>query len=102
LETIELAVASRQRTISQLLFAREFSIRNNTPTTLFFSVSPNEKINVKGCHFDTTEMIKAESQDVLKTIDEAFKNGRSAGDGAYERKVTTSRVMVVNMPKVAF
>jgi hypothetical protein len=47
-------------------------------------------------------MIKAESQDVLKTIDEAFKTGRSAGNGAYERKVTTSRVMVASMPKVTF
>jgi hypothetical protein len=37
------------------------------------------KINLKGCHFDTTEVIEAESQVMLNTLTEhdfqdAFKN----------------------------
>jgi hypothetical protein len=41
----------------------------------------------KGRHFDTTEVIEADSQAVLNTLTEhdlkdAFKNGRSAENGA--------------------
>jgi hypothetical protein len=55
------------------------------------------KIKLKGRHFDTTEVMEAESQAVLNSLTEhdfqdAFKNGRSAGNGAYARKGTTSRV----------
>jgi hypothetical protein len=44
---------------------------------------------------------------VLNTLTEqdfqdAFKNCRSAGNGAYWRKGTTSRVMVASRPKVSF
>jgi hypothetical protein len=46
----------------------------------------------------------AESQAVLNTLTEqefqdAFKNGSSAGNGRYERKGSTSRVMMVRGPK---
>jgi hypothetical protein len=46
------------------------------------------KIKVLGHHFDIVEMIEAESQAVLNTptehvFQDAFNNGRSAGDGAY-------------------
>jgi hypothetical protein len=48
-------------------------------------------VTLKGCHFDTVEVIEAESQVVLKTLIEhgfqyAFTNGRSAGNGANVRK----------------
>jgi hypothetical protein len=48
------------------------------------------KIKLKYLHFDTNEMIVAESQAVLNTLTEhdfqdAFENGRSAGNGAYAR-----------------
>jgi hypothetical protein len=48
-----------------------------------------------------------ESQAVLNTLTEhdfqdAFKNGRSAGNGAYARKGTSSRVMVASRPKISF
>jgi hypothetical protein len=33
---------------------------------------------------------------------DALKNGRSSGNGAYTRKETTSRVMVASSPKVTF
>jgi hypothetical protein len=64
------------------------------------------KIKLKGCHFDTTEVMEAESQAVLISLTEhdfqdTFKNGRRAGNGAYERKGTTSRVMVANRAKVS-
>jgi hypothetical protein len=68
---------------------------------------PQLKIKLKGCHFDTTEAIEAESQAVLNALTEhdfqdAFKNGRSTGNGIYVWKVTTSRVMVASRPKVNF
>jgi hypothetical protein len=65
------------------------------------------KIELKGRRFDTTEVIEAESQTVLNTLKEhnfqdAFKNGRSAGNGAYMWKGTTSWVMVASRHKVSF
>jgi hypothetical protein len=76
------------------------------PPTPLFSVPP-VKIKLKGRHFDTTEVLEAESQAVLNSLTEhdfqdAFKNGTSAGNGAYARKGTTSRLMVVSRPKVGF
>jgi hypothetical protein len=64
------------------------------------------KIKLKGRHFDTTEVIEAESQAMLNTLAEQdfhdeVDNGRSAGNGAYEQKGTTSRMMVVRRPKVS-
>jgi hypothetical protein len=61
------------------------------------------KIKLKGRHFETIEVMEAESQAVLNSLtkhgfQDAFKNGRSAGSGAYARKGTTSRVMVANRP----
>jgi hypothetical protein len=62
---------------------------------------------MKGSHFDTIEVMEEESQAVLNTrtehdFQDAFKNGRSAGNGAYVRQGTTSRVMVASRPKVSF
>jgi hypothetical protein len=52
-------------------------------------------------------MIVAESQAVLNVLTEhdfqdAFKNSRSAGNDAYGRKGSTSRVMVTSRLKVSF
>jgi hypothetical protein len=49
------------------------------------------KIKLKGRHFDTIEVNQTESQAVLNTLTEhdfqdAFKNGRSAGNGECARK----------------
>jgi hypothetical protein len=71
---------------------------------LHFSMFPRLKIKMKGRHFSTTELIEAESQAVLNTLTEydfqdGIKNGRSAGNGAYARKGTTSRVMVASRPE---
>jgi hypothetical protein len=45
------------------------------------------KIKLNGRHFDTIEVMEAESQAVLNTLtddfQDAFKNGRRAGNGAY-------------------
>jgi hypothetical protein len=65
------------------------------------------KIKSKGRHFDTIEVIEAESQAVLNTLTEhdfqdAFTNGGSAGNGAYERMGTAWRVMVASRPKIIF
>jgi hypothetical protein len=77
------------------------------PHPPFFSSFPRLKIKLKGRHFDTVKVIEAESQAVLNTLTEhdfqnASKNDRSAGNGAYARTGTTSRVMVASKPKVNF
>jgi hypothetical protein len=51
-------------------------------------------LKLKGCHFDTIEVIETESQAVLNSLTEhdfqdAFKGGRSTGNGAYTWKGTT-------------
>jgi hypothetical protein len=65
------------------------------------------KIKLKGRYFDTIEVIEAESQAFLNTLTEhdfqdAFKNGRSAGNGTYAWKRTTTRFMMASWPKVSF
>jgi hypothetical protein len=62
------------------------------------------KIKLKGHHFDTIEVIEAESQAMLNTLREYefqahLKNVRSAGNGAYARKGTTSSVMATGRLK---
>jgi hypothetical protein len=57
-------------------------------------------------HFDTIEVVEAESQAVLNSLTEhdfqdAFKHGRSAGNGAYTRKGTTSTVKVASRATVS-
>jgi hypothetical protein len=49
------------------------------------------KVKLKGLHFDTTEVMEAESQAVLNTFTEhhfqdAFKDDRSAGNDANARR----------------
>jgi hypothetical protein len=58
-------------------------------------------MKLKGCHFDTIEMMEAGSEAVLNTLAErdfqdAFKNGRSNGNSAYTRKGTTLNAMVAS------
>jgi hypothetical protein len=64
------------------------------------------QIKLKGRHFDTTEVMKAEQQAVLNLTEhdfqDVFKNGRTAGNGAYAREGTTSRVVLASRPKVSF
>jgi hypothetical protein len=57
------------------------------------------ELKLKGCHFDTIEVIEGEWQAMLNTLTEhdfqdAFKNGKRTGNCAYAWKGTTSRVMV--------
>jgi hypothetical protein len=73
----------------------------------YFSLFPHLKIKLRGRHFNTIEVIEAESQALPNTrrehdFQDAFKNGRSAGNGAYALKRTTSREMVASRPKVSF
>jgi hypothetical protein len=80
-------------TVSHFQFTREFLTQNNVtvlPHPPYFSLFSRLKIKLKGRHFDTIEVIEAESQKVLITLTEhdfqdAFKNGRSAGNGVYIR-----------------
>jgi hypothetical protein len=55
----------------------------------YLSLLHRLKIKLKARHFDTTELIEAESLTVLNTLTEhhfrdAFKNGRRVGRGVYE------------------
>jgi hypothetical protein len=65
------------------------------------------KIKLKGRHFDTIEMIEAESQAVLNTLTEhdfqdAFKKkSRSTGKSGYVLKGSTLKVMVASRQKLA-
>jgi hypothetical protein len=79
--TIELAIATRQRTMSCFLFHQGIFVQKQhdrrPPPTLLFSVS-QLKIELKGLHFDTSEVIEAEAQAVLNThtehnFQDAFK-----------------------------
>jgi hypothetical protein len=50
-----------------------------------FRLFPQLKIKLRGRHLDTIEVIRAESQAMLNTltlVQDAFKNGRSVGNGA--------------------
>jgi hypothetical protein len=98
LTTKELAVASRQRTVPNFLFHQwifgqtQYHYRLPTNPTYLF---PRLEIKLIGRHFDTAEVIQAESQTVLNTLQNKtsrthLQNGR-AGNGAYTRKGTTSR-----------
>jgi hypothetical protein len=58
---------------------------------LYFSLFLKLRIKLKGRHFDTIVALVAESQAVLNFLTEhdlqhAFKNGRSAWNGAFPRK----------------
>jgi hypothetical protein len=49
------------------------------------------EIKLKGCNFDTVEVIEAGSQAVLNSLtdhnlQDAFKNDRRVANGAYARK----------------
>jgi hypothetical protein len=77
------------------------------PHPTYFSLFPQLKVKLKGIHYDTIEVMEAESQAVLNTLTEhdfrnTFGNGRSTGSGAYARKETKSRVKVASRPKVSF
>jgi hypothetical protein len=62
------------------------------------------KTKVKDLCFNTIQVIKSELQAVLSIltehdVEDAFKNGRSASDGAYMQKGTAARVMVASRPE---
>jgi hypothetical protein len=110
LATKELAAASRQRTVSH--FPSHHGVSDQTqhdcrPHSPYFSLLPRLKIKLKGRHFDTIEVMEAESQAVLNTLREhdfqdVFKNGRRAGNGEYARMEITSSVIVASRTKVSF
>jgi hypothetical protein len=73
LATKELAVASRKRSVSHLLFHQGFFYQSTmavVPHPPYFSLFPRLKIKLKGRHFDTTEVMEAVSQAVLIILTE--------------------------------
>jgi hypothetical protein len=93
LATKELAFALRQRTISHFIFRQRIFDHNYHDCAHhppYFSVFPRLKIKLKGRQFDTAEVMEAELQVLLNGLTEhgfqdAFKNGRNTGNGAYAR-----------------
>jgi hypothetical protein len=91
-------------------FTWEFLTKNNlnvVPDTPYFSLFSPLKIKLKDRHFDTDEVIEAESQAVLNTLtghnfQDEFKNGRSDGNGVYTRKGTASRITVASRSEISF
>jgi hypothetical protein len=82
-------LATKELAVRRFLFHQGIFYESNItlvpthPTFLF----PRFKIKLKGHHFDTTNVIEAESQAVLNILREddfqdAFKNGSSSGNGA--------------------
>jgi hypothetical protein len=65
--------ASRQRTVSHFLFHQGILDKSNmtvVPHPHYFPLFPRLKITLKDRHFDTIEVIKAESHALLKTLTE--------------------------------
>jgi hypothetical protein len=90
----------------------EVFIKNNltvVPHPSYFPLFLRLKIKVKGCQFDTIEVIEAESQAVLNTPTPSqnttsrmhLKDGRSARNGAYGWNEIISEMMVGSRPKVS-
>jgi hypothetical protein len=118
LATKELALAAGERIVSHFLFHQGFFYIKSSMTVILYStyspglaceffLFPRLNIKLKGCHFYTLEMIEAESQGKLTKFTEhnfqhAFKICRSAENGGYAWKGTTSRVKVGSRPNVRF
>jgi hypothetical protein len=87
------------------LSSREFFTKSNTnikPLTLLSSVSL-----IGGLHFDTIELIEAESQAALNTLTEndfqdAFIQWQKRWEWCIRVEGSTSRVMVTSKPKISF
>jgi hypothetical protein len=76
-----LAAASRRRAVSYFLLHQAILTKNNVSIVSYppyCSLFPRLKIKLKGRHFDTSEVIEAESQEVLNSpreheFQDAFK-----------------------------
>jgi hypothetical protein len=82
----------------EMFYQKRMTVVPHPPHSSLF---PRLKIKLKASHFDTTEVIEAASQAVVNTrmkndFQNAFKNYRSAGNGADARKGTASRAIVTS------
>jgi hypothetical protein len=107
LATKELAVALQQRTVAHFFCTRELLTKNNmtvVPHPSHFSLFPQLKIKLKGRHFDTIEVIEADSQVVLNIFTEHdFQNALKKFQKRWEaQKGATSTIMVASRLKVSF
>jgi hypothetical protein len=102
--TKELAVASRQGSVSHFLFHQRIFDKNNPP---YFPLFSRLKPKLKGRHSGTIEVMEADSQAVLNTLTEhdflnAFKKWQKRWERCIRAEVTTSKVMVASRFKVNF
>jgi hypothetical protein len=72
LATEELAVAPLQRTSHTSVFTRDFLTKKNMTlvSNCYFSLFLPLEVKLKGSHFNSSELIEAESQAVLNTLTE--------------------------------
>jgi hypothetical protein len=103
----EMAVASQQPTASHFLFHTIIFTKNKMavfPHPPFFFLFLRLKINLKGRHLNTTEVIEAESQAVLNTLTEhdfqnAFKNWQKSWESCLRAEGDCFRVTVISSLK---
>jgi hypothetical protein len=92
LATRELALALRPRTVSHFLCNQR--IFDHPP---YFPLFPRLKIKLKGRHFETIEVIEADSRAVLIILTEHdFLDAFEEWQKRWERKGSISRVMVAS------
>jgi hypothetical protein len=77
------------------------------PHPPYFSPFPQLKVKLKDRHFDTTEVIEAEMQAVLKIptehdFQDAFKKWQKSWEQSIHVEGDTLRVMAVSRPNVCF
>jgi hypothetical protein len=96
LATKELGIVSRQRTISHFLFHPEIFYRNqhDCRPPLILLLFPWLKIKLERRHFDTTEVMKAESHVLLNiSLNTTSRKCLKIRSAAYVRIGTTSRAI---------
>jgi hypothetical protein len=111
LATKELAVASDSAPSHTSFFTRECLTKINMTVVShppYISLFPRLKIKLKGHHFDTIEVIEAESQAVLNTLTNTTSRMHlKAWQKCWEQCLraegdATARVMVAGRSKVSF
>jgi hypothetical protein len=101
LGTKELAVASRHAPTHSSFFTREFFTKNNM-TDCFPDWRQNWKAAILTQLRSRQNIRRCWTPSQKTTSGMQYKTGRSAENGAYARKATTSRVMVASRPEVSY